>query len=234
MKKINGKFWRHLSTVCLLMFFAILAVGSSSTKKGIKAYKKGDYDTALKELKGTTTDGSADFVDEFYYLGKVYSSLGQDSNAKKAFTKAYNLMANEPSKKSEFQKKYPSEYEELLGWGEEQIKIQKATANVGTWTLYQVDERYDKKKVSDSFYFSSIHKPKEHITLTEDGKILPSLVGNQTFFYWSYSEEAGFQVLDSNGEIKGGINPQGYLQINTLTINSKGQPHHISVYYTKD
>ena len=83
MKKTNGKLWKHLSTVGLLIFFAILAVGSSSTKKGIKAYKKGDYDTALKELKGTTTDGSADFVDEYWFLGLTYEALGDYENAEK-------------------------------------------------------------------------------------------------------------------------------------------------------
>ena len=117
MKKMNEKFWRHLSTGGLLIFFAILAVGSSSTKKGIKAYKKGDYDTALTELKGTTTDGSGDFVDEYWFLGLTYEALGDYENAEKNKDKAFNICQKSSSDAKDFSKKYPNDYKNLLSYG---------------------------------------------------------------------------------------------------------------------
>ena len=74
MKKMNEKFWRHLSTVGLLIFFAILAVGSSSTKKGIKAYKKGDLSQEkIKKLEaiGMVWDIKANKKDIEDYLEKL-------------------------------------------------------------------------------------------------------------------------------------------------------------------
>ena len=239
MKQKTNTNIKHLSIFVLFVFYGVLAVGSlaDSPKKGIKLYYNGEYNQAVETLKSSSIN---DRSDKFYFLGMSYKALGNDYEAGAALVKSYELCQKE--EKSYLEKKYPKEYQKLVT-NIDTIKQEfaaaekkkKATANVGKWTLFQVDDRMSKTKItSDSWYYSSVHKPKAHITLTSDGRIEPSLVGNATYYYWRYNESDGFKVTDSSGEVKGGMNPQGYLQINTLTIDSKGKPHYISVFYTKD
>lgn len=117
MKKNGKNLLKHLSTIGLFTFFGILALGSSSTKKGIKAYKKGNYEIALKELKGTTTNGSADFIDEYWYLGLTYEAMGDFDNAEMNKSKAFNIYQKDSSEAKDFKRKYPSECSKLLEYG---------------------------------------------------------------------------------------------------------------------
>ena len=99
----------------LISFCAGLVI--SCTSKGVRAYKKGDYDTALKVLKGTTSNGSGDFVDEFWFLGLTYEALGDYENAEKNKDKAFNICQKSNSDARDFSRKYPEEYEKLLAYG---------------------------------------------------------------------------------------------------------------------
>lgn len=108
---------KFLQLFAILMLGSLLLTSCSSTKKGIKAYKKGDYDTALKNLKGTTSNGSADFVDEFWFLGLTYEAIGDSTNAEKYKDKAFNICQKSASDAKDFSKKYPSDYQALLSYG---------------------------------------------------------------------------------------------------------------------
>lgn len=127
MKNKANYFLKHLLMLSILIVYAFLAAGSSSTKKGIKSYLKGDYDMALKELKGTTTDGSGDFIDEFWFLGQTYKALGDSSNAEKCKTKAFQLYLKSESDAKAFAKKYPEEDKKLTDFGKNYFN--------GTWKI---------------------------------------------------------------------------------------------------
>lgn len=108
---------KYIQLFAILMLGTLLFTSCSSTKKGIKAYKKGDYDTALKNLKGTTSNGSADFVDEFWFLGLTYEAIGDSANAEKYKDKAFNICQKSASDAKDFSRKYPSDYQALLSYG---------------------------------------------------------------------------------------------------------------------
>lgn len=232
MKFNNSKLCKHILTFALLLVFGLLAAGSSSAKKGIKYYKNGEYEKALKELEGTTTDGSGDYVDEFYFLGKTYQQLGRTSDSENALVKAWNLCVDSNSKKSEFQKKYPSEYNSLVSYIDNLQKSRARTANVGTWTLYQIQDTLNKKVLSSSV-FSSAMTPKKQITLNTDGSISPYPIKNYPV-KWEYDEDSGFYITTLNGENKGGLNSQGYLTMNLLSVSVNGTPVYVTLFYTKD
>lgn len=215
------------------MFFFITMFTNCSS--GIKSYQNGDYEKAAKQLKSSTTNGS--YVDawDYWFLGLSYEKIGRLNNAEEAKIKAFNKYQNDyDSVKAEFKKKYPEELEEMLAWGEKKLEEQKRTENVGTWTLYSIYDRVHEKNVSSSAFYTSIHAPKQHITLTKDGRIAESIAGNKTFDTWIYDENAGFMVLNSKGEKTGGINKQGYLQINFTSLDSRGIPMMYAAFYTKD
>lgn len=104
----------HISKSIIIFCIIVL---SSCTSRGINAYKKGDYQTALSELQNSTTNGSADFVDEFCFLGLTYQVLGDSANAEKNMSKAFNICQNNSSDEKDFKKKYPDEYQKLMAYG---------------------------------------------------------------------------------------------------------------------
>lgn len=103
------------------LFFILIMIslffGCGSTTKGIKAYKNGDYNTALKELTDSITNGSADFVDEFWFLGLTYEALGDLDKAKSYKNKAYIMCQKSEIDAKEFWKKYPYDYDDILDYG---------------------------------------------------------------------------------------------------------------------
>ena len=113
--KIRISLIKKLSICFFATVYTIVTIGCSS--KGIKAFQKGDYDTALEVLEGTTSNGSADFVDEFWFLGLTYEALGDYENAEKYKDKAFNICQKSKSDAKDFSKKYPDAYKQLLEYG---------------------------------------------------------------------------------------------------------------------
>ena len=198
-----------------------LSVARAMAEKGEKSEICAIYDTipGRKCFSG----------DDFYNYAEAFSGKKYDKAS--FFYKAYQKYENEgvtTGDKYEKSKEYASYYENM----EEGYKQYG-----GKWSLYQIDNRMKKKKMSKNDIWSSYQDQMQEISLYHDGRIetYSKSYGNYT---WEYEDNEliiyTFNKDKKRYEKHGGINSQGYLCINSTIIDANMRPVMCSFFFTKD
>ena len=108
----------------------------------------------------------------------------------------------------------------------------------GDWSLYQVDNRVEKKAIREEQFSENYVNQMQHILLNEDGTI-ETYSKNYKNFLWEYTQKEGLQIRHWNKDENryencGGLNSQGYIAINGMSILSNTKPVYVTFFFTKD
>lgn len=108
----------------------------------------------------------------------------------------------------------------------------------GDWSLYQVDNRVERKALRREHFAKDYVNQMQHILLNEDGSI-ETYSKNYKNFFWEYSPDESLQIRHWNSDEKfyencGGLNSQGYIAINGMTIMNNSKPAYVTFFFTKD
>lgn len=114
------KIKKTLLMVLLILFYAILAVGSGKVTTGIETYNRGDYEKAFKQLDKSTDDHDSI---KYWYMALCKESLGDYEQANLYKQKAYENLSKYNSEQQYVRENYPNEYEEMFYFGQ-QIRSQ--------------------------------------------------------------------------------------------------------------
>lgn len=106
-----------MKKIIILLVCSFVTLMFTSCGGGVKAFKDGNYDKCIEIFTKSTTNGSGDFADEYWFLGRSYEITGNEDLAYKNKAKAYNICENSTSERKDFQRKYPAEYELMQQFG---------------------------------------------------------------------------------------------------------------------
>lgn len=230
MKFNKTKVGKHLLMFTLLVFFALLALGSSSAKKGLEYAKKGQYEKALKEFEGDSPYAP----EELFYLGKTYQALGREKDAENSYIKAWNQCVKYDSYREDFMKNYSSEYRELASMIEKiQIQREKEEAVkkfVGVWNFYTVN------KDGKSYSKSNLLRYPQKVVIKENGTgyvNTPTASGEDSHSDFTWTVEGG-NISTSLQGMRLGLNSQGYIVINCSAIKRNMGLERVDVFFKKE
>lgn len=183
----------------------------------------------------------------------VYNIVDSLDNSKftgeDLYNKANFTSASKYEKNHLFKKAYEKYVEDGISAGKIFEYVEKAAlwcndmddgfeAYGGDWSLYQIDNRVEKKVLKKEQLSKDYKNQMQHIFLNENGTI-ETYSKNYKNFFWEYSQKDGLLIKHWNSDEKhyencGGLNSQGYIAINGMTIMNNSAPAYVSFFFTKN
>lgn len=245
------KHWgKHMLTIMILGVLAFLAAGSSirdHAKKGMKAYKAGDYEKAKKlwEKSSHITDPDYyTYAEACWFLGEIYYDEGNEEKALEYKIKAYNYLLEDDFRIKEAKKMESGVYDKMMSdpqirkklAQQEKERKERAAAEakkqfVGTWSFYTIN------KDGKSYSKSNLIRYPQQVVFKENGTgyvntpTYPDGADDHSNFTWSYQNG---ELTTSLTAMRVGMNEEGYVWCNSSAITKNMGLERVFVFFKKN